>query len=253
MRFTSLIVDDEKLAREGIRQLLSRDPDAETIYEAKNGTQAVDVIRARQPDLVFLDVQMPQMDAFDVVHAIGVDLMPPTVFVTAYDEHAIRAFEINAIDYLLKPVTAQRFETALARAKAQLALRNGARGGIAAMLEMLAAPHRFLDRIAIRSRGRIFFVRVNEIDWIAAAQNYVELHCGSTTHLLHVKLSALEKVLDPETFMRVHRSTIVNVGRIAEMHSLSHGEYELVLKTGTRLQASRTYYGRVRTLTTNPF
>jgi two-component system LytT family response regulator len=253
MQLTSLIVDDEVLARQGMRQLLARDRAVTTIHEARNGREAVEAIREHRPDLVFLDVQMPELDAFGVIEKIGLKSMPLVVFVTAYDEHAIRAFEINAVDYLLKPVTATRFDRALRRAKAQLNAPGADQGQIMALLESLASPQRFLKRLAVRSPGKTCFVNVNEIDWIAGAENYVELHAGDATHLLHVTMNALEKALDPRMFLRIHRSIIVNVGRIKEMHSATHAEYVVVLRNGVRLQSGRTFHARLKALTLNPF
>jgi two-component system, LytTR family, response regulator len=254
MQLTCLIVDDEMLAREGLRLLLAGDPDISVVREAVNGREAVEAIRRERPDLVFLDVQMPEMDGFGVLKEVGPDRMPPVVFVTAHDEYAIRAFETSAIDYLLKPVTAARFAQSVARAKARIALPPEApTGHIIALLETLAAPSRYLERLAIRSTGKTSFVNVDELDWISAAENYVELHAGSATHLLHVGINTLEKSLDPRRFLRIHRSTIVNIVRIKEMRAADHGEYTIVLQNGVRLQSSRTYHARVKALTANPF
>lgn len=253
MPLTSLIVDDEVLARRGLRQLLERDDEVTAIHEARDGREAVDAIRNQRPDLVFLDVQMPELDAFGVIDAVGLERMPPIVFVTAHDEHAIRAFEISAIDYLLKPVTASRFDQALARAKALVKMPGGGQEEILALLEAIASPHRYLKRLAVRSPGKTYFVNVSELDWIGAAENYVELHAGDATHLLHVRMNALEQSLDPRMFLRMHRSIIVNIGRIKEMHSAMHGEYVVVMKNGVRLQSSRTYHARLKALTANPF
>lgn len=253
MPLTSLIVDDELLARQGLRQLLERDAEVTAIYEARDGREAVAAIQKLRPDLVFLDVQMPELDAFGVIDAIGLDRMPPIVFVTAHDEHAIRAFEISAIDYLLKPVTAGRFERALARAKAQVRTPGGGQEEILALLEAMAAPNRFLKRLAVRSPGKTYFVNVSEIDWVGAAENYVELHVGDAAHLLHVRMNALEQSLDPRQFLRIHRSLIVNIGRIKELHSAMHGEYVVVMRNGVRLQSSRTYHAKLKALTLNPF
>lgn len=256
MHLTSLIVDDEGLAREGLRLLLQRDADVSAIHEARNGREAVVAIRAKRPDLVFLDVQMPEMDGFDVIREIGVSAMPPTIFVTAHDAHAIRAFDLNAIDYLLKPVTAARFNQALIKAKAYLKTSDhlpGRNDEMLALLETIASPHRHLKRLAVRSPGRTIFVSVDEIDWIGAAENYVELHVGAATHLLHVRMSALEETLDPQMFLRIHRSVIVNISRIKEMQAATHGEYVVVLRSGVRLQSSRTYHARLKALTANPF
>jgi two-component system LytT family response regulator len=255
MRFTTLIVDDEPLAREGLRMWLATDRDISSIQEAKDGKEAVAAIRNARPDLVFLDVQMPEMDGFSVVHEIGADRMPGVVFITAHDQHAIQAFEINAIDYLLKPVTEERFTQALARAKARLRSRpsDDANRQIIGLLETIVSPRRHMKRLAVRSAGKTVFVDVNEIDWIDAAENYVQLHCGKTVHLLHVPMNTLEKSLNPETFLRIHRSTIVNVGRIKDLEPGVHGEYVLTLRSGARLQSGRTYQERLRALTTNPF
>ena len=253
MPLSSLIVDDERLARQGLRQLLSRDPDVTAIREAKNGREAVDAIRAERPDVVFLDVQMPEMDAFAVIQEIGVDTMPPVVFVTAHDDHAIRAFEISAVDYVLKPVTAARFEQALIRAKAQIASPAASQQQIVNLLETIAAPQRYLKRLAVRSPGRTYFVNVADIQWIGAAENYVELHINNATHLLHTKMNTIEESLDPASFVRIHRSVIVNAGFIREMQTATHGEYVLVLHNGVRLQSSRPYHARLKALTSNPF
>jgi two-component system LytT family response regulator len=252
MPLSSLIVDDEILARQGLRQLLQRDPEMSAIYEARDGREAVEAIKTHRPDLVFLDVQMPELDAFGVIEAVGLDAMPLMVFVTAHDEHAIRAFDINAVDYLLKPVTAARFDRALTRAKAHVNQSPG-REQIMALLETIASPHRHLKRMAVRSPGKTYFVNVDEVDWIGAAENYVELHIGDASHLVHVTMNALEASLDPGMFIRIHRSIIVNIGRIQELHSAMHGEFMVLLRNGTRLQSSRTYHTQLKALTLNPF
>jgi two-component system, LytTR family, response regulator len=255
MRFTTLIVDDEPLARAGLRMWLAADPEVSVIQEAKDGREAVAAIRNDRPDLVFLDVQMPEMDGFSVVHQVGADRMPAVVFVTAHDQHAIHAFEINAIDYLLKPVTEERFTQALTRAKTRLQSHSStdANRQIIGLLETIVSPRRHMKRLAVRSAGKTVFVDVEEIDWIDAAENYVQLHCGKATHLLHVPMNALEKSLDPEIFLRIHRSTIVNVGRIKDIQTGVHGEYLLTLRDGVRLQSGRTYQEKLRALTANPF
>jgi len=255
MPFTALLVDDEPLAREGLRMLLSGDPDVVAIHEAKNGREAVDSIRSLRPDLVFLDVQMPEVDGFAVVREVGADRMPAVVFVTAHDKYAIQAFEINAIDYLLKPVTAERFGAALARAKTRLspASAGDANRQILSLLETIASPRHALKRLAVRSAGKTVFVDVDEIDWIEAAENYVQLHAGRAEHLLHVTMNALEKSLDPDIFLRIHRSVIVNVRRIKELQPVMHGEYVITLANGVRLQSGRNYNDKLKALTANPF
>ena len=255
MPFTALLVDDEPLAREGLRILLAHDADIAAIQEARNGREAVEAIRAARPDLVFLDVQMPEMDGFAVVEEVGAEQMPAVVFVTAHDKYAIQAFEINAIDYLLKPVTGERFTKALARAKARLAAKpsDDASRQILSLLETIAAPRQSLKRLAVRSAGRTVFVDVEDIDWIEAAENYVQLHCGRAEHLLHVTMNTLGKSLDPEVFLRIHRSVIVNVRRIRELQPAMHGEYVITLANGVRLQSGRLYNEKLKALAANPF
>jgi len=255
MPLTTLLVDDEPLAREGLRMLLSQDPDVSAIHESKDGLEAVAAIRSVQPDLVFLDVQMPEMDGFAVVKEVGAENMPAVVFVTAHDRYAIQAFEINAIDYLLKPVTTDRFHQTLARAKERLSLKapDQASRQILSLLETIAAPRRFLKRLAVRSAGKTVFVEAEAVDWIEAAENYAQLHTGSAAHLLHVTMNALEKSLDPEVFLRIHRSLIVNVKRIKELQPALHGEYVVTLLNGVRLQSGRGYNEKLKALSANPF
>jgi len=255
MPFTTLIVDDEPLARQGLRMWLAADHDVSAIAEAKNGREAVGAIRGSRPDLVFLDVQMPEMDGFEVVEEIGAERMPAVIFVTAHDQHAIHAFEINAIDYLLKPVTEERFNQALARAKSRLRARpaDEASRQIIGLLETIVSPRRHMKRLAVRSAGKTVFVDVGEVDWIEAAENYVQLHCGKSSHLLHVPMNTLEKSLDTEVFLRIHRSILVNVGRIKELQPGVHGEFVITLQSGVRLQSGRSYHDKLKALTANPF
>ena len=253
MPLTVLIVDDEPLAREGLRMLLADDPEIAIVQEAKNGREAVQGIREGRPDLVFLDVQMPEMDGFSVIHEIGPEQLPAVVFVTAHDQYAIRAFEINAIDYLLKPVTGERFLQSLARAKVRLRSEPDQRNQILSLLETIASPSRYVNRVAVQSAGKTSFVYIENVDWIQAAENYVELHVAQATHLLHVTMNTLEKSLDPEIFARIHRSLIVNLRRVKEIQPASHGEYMLLLHCGVRLQSGRTYHERIRALIANPF
>jgi two-component system, LytTR family, response regulator len=255
MHFTTLIVDDEPLAREGIRALLSRDPEVSAIREARDGREAVAAIRERNPDLVFLDVQMPEMDGFAVVRAIGAENMPTVVFVTAHDQYAIEAFEINALDYLLKPVIEERFVKTLVRAKSHIRSNVAADSNrqIIGLIETITSPRKYLKRLAVRSTGKIAFLDVGDVDWMGAAENYVELHTGRMVHLIHVTMNAIERSLDPEIFLRIHRSIIVNVGRIRELQSGAHGEYSITLRDGTRLQSGRIYADRLKALASNPF
>jgi two-component system, LytTR family, response regulator len=255
MPLTTLIVDDEPLAREGIRVLVSRDPEVSAIREARDGREAVAAIRDFNPDLVFLDVQMPEMDGFAVVRKIGAERMPAVVFVTAHDQYAIQAFEINALDYLLKPVIEERFAKALVRAKSLLRSNAAADSNrqIIGLLETIASPPTYLKRFAVRSAGKTVFVDVEDVDWMEAAENYAELHVGQVSHLLHVKMNSLEKSLDPKIFLRIHRSIIVNVRRIKNLQSGTHGQYVITLRDGARLQSGRTYSDRLRALVNNPF
>jgi two-component system, LytTR family, response regulator len=255
MRLKVLVVDDEPLAREGLKGLLGRQPEVESIADARNGREAIALIREQPPDLVLLDVQMPQTDGFAVVHAVGADRMPPVIFVTAHDQYAIRAFEISAIDYLLKPVTEERFALAFTRAIGRLrgVPHEEATRQVLAMLDAVANPPRQLERFAIRNGERTTFVPVDDVEWIEAFQNYVRLHAGQATHLLHVPMNTLEGVLDADRFLRIHRSHIVNVRRIAQLWSIAHGQYVIELKSGQRLQSGRTYGDRVRRALSNPF
>ncbi|HEY2292064.1 MAG TPA: LytTR family DNA-binding domain-containing protein [Thermoanaerobaculia bacterium] len=255
MPWTLLIVDDEPLAREGLRLLLAGDPDVAAVHEAKDGREAVAALRETRPDLVFLDVQMPEMDGLAVIREIGPENMPAVVFVTAHDTYAIQAFEVNALDYLLKPVTRERFAQALARAKARLRTQPAAEASrqILSLLETIGLPSRALKRLAVRSAGKTTFVDIADVDWIEAAENYVKLHSGRASHLVHVAMNTLEKSLDPETFLRIHRSIIVNVGRIQELEPVAHGEYVVSLPHGIRVRSGRTYHEKLKALANNPF
>ena len=255
MPLTTLIVDDEPLARQGLRMLLSQDPDITSIQEARDGKEAVKAILKMRPDLVFLDVQMPEMDGFSVLQEVGAERMPAVVFVTAHDRYAIQAFEINAIDYLLKPVTEDRFAQALMRAKSRLQSNSGddTSRQIIGLLQTIASPQRYLKRLAVRSAGKTVFVDVEEIDWIEAAENYVQLHTSRARHLLHVPLNTLEKSLDPEVFLRVHRSIIVKIGRIKELQPGPHGDYVIILQNEVRLRSGRSYNDKLKALAANPF
>jgi len=253
-RLRVLVVDDEPLARERLRTLLAEDPEIEIVGECADGRATVEAVRGLAPDLVFLDVQMPLLDGFDVVTEIGVDAMPPVIFVTAFDEYAIRAFDVHAHDYLLKPFDRARFERALKRAKEQLAVggRGAALAGqLRALLDAVRSGRDTAnqdDRLVVRSRGRITFVFTRELDWIEAAGNYARLHVGEETHLMRETMTGLADRLPADEFARVSRSTIVRVDRIRELKLLSHGEYTLVLRDGTRLKSSRGYADRLEKL-----
>ncbi len=248
-----LIVDDEPLAREGMRILLEDEAGITSVIEARHGAEAVALIRARRPDLVLLDVQMPEMDGFGVLREIGAEAMPSAIFVTAHDQYAIRAFEVNAIDYLLKPVTRERFRQALARVRERISAQGLDNQHVRALLQQLSQPPRFISRIALRSAGRISFVNVEDVLYMQAAENYVQLHLAASRHLLHVPIATLESSLDPRLFLRIHRSLIVNVQHVQELETGPHGEYIVVLKTGPRLQSSRSYHDRIKQWAANPF
>jgi two-component system LytT family response regulator len=252
VRLKVLIVDDEPLAREGLRLMLAGDSQ---VTEARNGREAVAKIRDEKPDLVLLDVQMPRMDGFAVVEAVGADKMPAVIFVTAHDQYAIRAFEISAVDYLLKPVTEERFRLAFERARNRLRAPSpdDPPRQLLSVLDAIANPRRYLSRLAIRSGDRTTFLAIDEVEWIEADQNYVRVHGGQATHLLHVPMNTIETSLDPERFVRIHRSYIVNLQRIKQLWTLAHGQYVLELVSGERLQSSRTYGEKIRTLLSNPF
>jgi two-component system LytT family response regulator len=252
MRLKVLIVDDEPLAREGIKLMLGGDSQ---VLEARNGREAVARIRDDRPDLVLLDIQMPRMDGFAVVEAVGADKMPSVIFVTAHDQYAIRAFEISAVDYLLKPVTEERFRVAFERARNRLhaARPDESTHQMMTVLDAIANPRRYLSRLAIRSGERTIFVEIGEVEWIEAEQNYVRVHAGPATHLLHVPMNTIETSLDPDRFIRIHRSYIVNLRHIKQLWTLAHGQYVLELASGERLQSGRTYGQKIRTLLSNPF
>ncbi|MEZ5066205.1 MAG: LytTR family DNA-binding domain-containing protein [bacterium] len=240
-----LIVDDEPLARDRIRNLLEKETEVSILGECANGREAVERIEADTPDLVFLDVQMPDLDGFGVLEALEAENRPVVVFVTAFDEYAVRAFEVHALDYVLKPFDRDRFRLALERGRAEVARRSGDGRDVdrrlVALLEEIEDRRTRLDRIVVKSGGRVFFLRADEIDWIEAAGNYVELHVGRESHLLRETMSRLERRLDPDRFLRIHRRIIVSLDRIKQLEGVSHGEYVVILKDGTRLGSSRGY------------
>jgi len=238
-----VIVDDEPIAREGVRTQLLREPEVEIVAECGDGLEAVEAIRELLPDLVFLDVQMPGMEGFEVVQTIGVEAMPAVVFVTAYDKYALQAFEVNAVDYLLKPFDSERFQKAFQRARLEIQRKTAEtiNQKLVALLESMRPQHRYLERLVVKSGGRIFFLPVSEIDWIESADNYVNLHSGRESHLIRETLTSLETKLNPEEFLRIRHSAIVNVRKIKELHPLFKGEYEIVLHNGVKLTSSRRY------------
>jgi two-component system LytT family response regulator len=245
-----VIVDDEPIAREGVRTQLLREPEVEIVAECGDGLEAVETIRELLPDLVFLDVQMPGMDGFEVVQTLGVEAMPAVVFVTAYDKYALQAFEVNAVDYLLKPFDSERFQKAFQRARLEIQRKTAEtiNEKLVALLESMRPQHRYLERLVVKSGGRIFFLPVSEIDWIESADNYVNLHSGRESHLIRETLTSLETKLNPEEFLRIRHSAIVNVKKIKELHPLFKGEYEIVLHNAVKLTSSRRYHHNLQML-----
>jgi two-component system LytT family response regulator len=244
-KIRALVVDDEPMARDRVLSLLQQEEDVEVVGECGDGTQAVAAIQHQSPDLVFLDVQMPGHNAFEVIQAVGADRMPSVIFVTAYDEYALKAFEVHALDYLLKPFGRDRFQRTLQHARASLERRRA--GDLGRRLLALVndiktepGPAR-LDRLVVKSGGRVFFLRTDEIDWIEAAGNYVRLHLGEESHLFRETMNRMESRLDSRRFVRIHRSRIVNTERVKELQPWFNGEHVVVLQNGTRLTLSRGY------------
>jgi len=244
------IVDDEPVAREGLRLWLAQEPDVEIVGEAGTPAQAVALVLRAKPDLLFLDVQMPDGTGFDVIEAIGGELLPEVVFVTAHERHALRAFDLAALDFLLKPVREERFRLALARAREELA-RGAEREGparLTALLDHLHAPggeRRRIERFAVRTRDRFVIVPASDVRWIGAAGNYTELHVGGATHLVRATIAELEAGLDPERFARIHRGTIVRVSCVREVIPAAHGDADVVLDDGAVLKLSRRFRSRL--------
>jgi two-component system LytT family response regulator len=226
-KIRAVVVDDERLARSSLKLLLRRDPEVELVGECKSGMEALAEIRRKKPELVFLDVQMPECDGFDVLEQLGSEMPPALVFVTAYDQYALRAFEAGALDYLLKPFDNARFERALNRAKERI--------------EQGKETPRKIERLAIKNAGQVLFQKISEIDWIEAADYYVCLHVGTKTHLLRRSMSDVDQELEQAAFCRIHRSAIVNLERVRQLEISEDGGTDVVLNSGTRLRLSRRY------------
>jgi two-component system LytT family response regulator len=265
-KIRTLVVDDEPAARRGVRLLLERDPDVLVTGEAASGAEAVKKIVEEKPDLVFLDVQMPEMNGFKVLDAVGARHAPAVIFVTAYDQHALQAFEVNAVDYLLKPFEDQRFWSAVNRAKAELQRRqtDALSDKLNHLLSYLhtvtplptaassdtpgATETVTRERILLKSGGEIYFLKADEIDWIEAEGDYMKFHAGGRAHLLRETMGRLEDKLDPKRFIRIHRSTIVNIDRVKKLSPSFAGEYAVILADGTKLRLSRGYHERLQEL-----
>lgn len=247
MKIRTLIVDDMNLARQRLKHTLASDTEIEIIGEAANGNEAVNAIKNLRPDLVFLDVQMPKMGGFEVVETIGATQMPTIVFVTAYDEFALRAFEINALDYLLKPYEEERLQKTVQRVKSQI--REAGRGDIEErLLQLLGKAVQkpdYLKRIPVKTAQHTILVLTEDIDWIGGAGNYLELHVAKDVYLIRERLNQLEQRLNPEQFARIHRSTIVNIDRIKALHPMFNGDHLIILQNGARLNVSRSYHEKL--------
>jgi two-component system LytT family response regulator len=269
MRLRVLIVDDEPLARASLRACLGTEPEVEIVGECADGHEALAAIRERPPHLVLLDVDMPGLDGFRLLQEMApaeipsVEMIPSVIFVTAHDEHAVRAFDVNALDYLVKPFGLERFRQAFRRARTAIEERDLQRNS-ERLRDLLTSRHpektaslmgvpgngdHYLERLTVKSNGRIFFVRTSEIDWIKAEGNYLRLHVGSKSHLIRETMNGLEQKLDPQKFLRVHRSTIVNFDKVKEMRPWAAGDFLMTLKDGTELKLSRSYREKLEELT----
>jgi two-component system LytT family response regulator len=248
----ALIVDDEVLARNRIREILKKDPEIQLVGECANGRDAVGAVLTQAPHLLFLDIQMPEMDGFALLEALPRERIPTVIFVTAFDQYALRAFEVYALDYILKPFDAERFNRTLQHAKSQIRQVRGStlnQGLLDLLTELKKKPKaKLADRLVVKTSGRVSFLKVAEIDWIESQGNYVRLHVGKETHLLRETLNQMEERLDSEQFLRIHRSTIVSLDRIKELQPWFHGEYRVLLQDGTQLLLSRKYRDKLRYL-----
>lgn len=246
-KIRTLIVDDEPVARQGMRRLLKSEPDVAIIGECGDGVQAVEAIATANPELVFLDIQMPELDGFGVVQTLGTDRMPSFIFVTAYDDFALRAFQVHAMDYLLKPVKAPLFRDALDRARNQIRANYPATMSdkFQSLLQGLHDAKRYRRRLVIRSTGKLIVIKVEEVQWFEAQGDYICVHHGGKRHLLRERLTALENSLDPGQFARIHRSAIVKIDCIQEIQPLTNGDYAAILTTGEKLTISRSHRERV--------
>jgi two-component system, LytTR family, response regulator len=247
MRIRVLIIDDEPPARRRVERLLSRDPEIEVIGNCAGGPEALVIIGEQEPDIIFLDVEMPRLDGFEFLEAMCAGRTPLIIFVTAYDRYAVRAFEVCAFDYLLKPYDQERFDQVLQRAKERIRGQQDSELSqrVFPLLKGFALKPKSLRKLIVKTSSRVFFLNTEEIDWIKAEGKYARLYTGRESHLWRGAISELEAHLDSEKFVRIHRSTIVNIDRVKELHPLFHGEYEVLLRDGTRLTLSRRYRDRV--------
>ena len=248
MKLRALIVDDEPLAREWVRGAVAEDHELEVIGECGNGFEAAEAIRRLNPDLVFLDVQMPGLDGFGVLEALSPDEIPAIVFVTAFDQYAVRAFEAQAVDYLMKPFSRERLEEAVRRVRELMKGRSleDFRESIGKIVEKIRRDRSYPEWVLLKADGKNVFVKVKDIDWIESSRNNVRIHVGQTIYLLHETTSAIAQRLDPKKFLRIHRSSIVNIERIKELHPWFNGDYAVMLRDGTQLTLSASYRDRLR-------
>ena len=247
----TVIIDDERLSRQRVRRMLSQEEDVEVAAEFENPAHGLAYLEDNPADLLFLDVQMPGMDGFELLEALPEERRPMVIFVTAYDEYAIRAFDFHALDYLMKPFDQVRMAKTMDRARKQMAAEGRGDAQLRQVLNELRQRNQRPTRFAIKTPGRLFFVSQEDIDWMEAADNYVSLHTGAETHLIRETMNALEQRLDPRRFLRIHRSTIVNADRIKELRPWFHGEYVVLLKNGAELTLSRTYREKILNLLGN--
>lgn len=246
MKIRTLIVDDEPLARDRVKRFLRDEPDISIIGECGNGAEAISVIESEKPDLVFLDIQMPEKNGFEVIKSLDANNLPTIIFVTAYDQYALQAFDVHAIDYLLKPFNRERLHRAVARARQNVEHKSlgNLDERLSSLLAGLKSEKKYLERLVVKSVGRVFFLKTDEIDWIEAAGNYVKLHVGRESHMIRETMNAIESKLDPDKFLRIHRSTVVHIDRIKELHPMFSGDYAVILRNGTELALSRNYRER---------
>lgn len=253
MKINTLIVDDEPLARDRVRRFLRDEHDIHIIGECGNGQEAVKAINEQRPDLVFLDIQMPEKNGFEVVKSLDEKAMPAVIFVTAYDQYAIQAFDVHALDYLLKPFNRERLHKAVEHARSQIETKRIGQldERLASLIKDLKTEKKYLERLVVKSVGRVFFLKVDDIDYIEAAGNYVKLHTGRESHMIRETMNGIEAKLDPDKFFRIHRSTVVNIDRIKELHPMFSGDYAVILRSGTELALSRNYRERLLELFEN--
>ncbi|TAL03547.1 MAG: response regulator transcription factor [Verrucomicrobia bacterium] len=250
MKIRALIVDDQLIAREAIRRMLTTENDIEVVALSTTGQEALEAIKTHSPDLVFLDVRLPDMDGFSVLAELPQQRLPVIVFVTANDEFALQAFDVHALDYVVKPISPERLQRALQRAREHLQQRRGGNMDqrLGALLRDLKTSPRQTDRLAVKSSGKVVFLRLADIDWVESADNYVKLHVGSESHMLRETMNALEQRMPADRFIRISRSALVNVEKIKELHPMFHGEYVVVLTNGTRVNLTRSYRDKLELL-----